>query len=111
MPSPHPTLATHPYPQTRYPALVLDLDSTLPFDAYRDAEFFAALPESPAIVRIDSRSEFSNARPFLIRTANLRSRMKRLLGRRDPSDPAAAKRLSLRDLASSITYRVAGSVF
>jgi excinuclease ABC subunit C len=94
-----------------YATRLLDLNSTAEFDPSRDADFFAALPEAPAVVRIEPRPDFANARPFLIRTANLRSRMKRLLARRDPNDPVAAKRLSLRDYASAIRYRVAGSIF
>ena len=90
---------------------MLGLDSTAVFDPAKDAAFFAAMPDAPAVVRIDSRPEFPNARPYLIRTADLRRRMQRLLARRDPNDPPAAKRLSLREFASTIRYRVAGSVF
>jgi excinuclease UvrABC nuclease subunit len=90
---------------------VLELNSTAVFDAVRDADFFVAIPQAPAVVKIDARPEFPDARPYLIRTADLRRRMQRLLSRRDPNDPAAAKRLNLRDFASSIHYRVAGSVF
>jgi excinuclease ABC subunit C len=104
-------ISTQIQPEKAYATPLLDLNSTCDFHPSGDAEFFTALPEAPAVVRIEPRPDFANARPFLIRTANLRSRMKRLLARRDPNDAAAAKRLSLREFASSIQYRVAGSVF
>jgi excinuclease ABC subunit C len=111
MPISTPLIRAQIRPEKAYATPLLDLNSTADFDPLFDAEFFAALPEAPAVVRIEPRSDFADARPFLIRTANLRSRMKRLLARRDPNDPAAAKRLSLRDYASSIRFRVAGSIF
>ncbi|HET9402875.1 MAG TPA: hypothetical protein VFO34_18150, partial [Candidatus Acidoferrales bacterium] len=77
----------------------------------RSREFCASLPAAPAIVRIEPRAEFSNSRAYLIRTGDLRRRMERLLGPRDASDPAAAKRLDLRGIAGGIRYRLAGSPF
>src|ERR1700733_15627962 len=91
---------------------MLDLDCLAEFDASRDADFFSALPASPAVVRIEPRADFSDARPYLIRTADLRARMKRLLAsRNDADDPAEARRLHLRDFAGAIKYRVTGSPF
>ncbi len=48
-----------------------------------------------------------NAEPYLIRTADLRRRLQRLLG---PADPAG-KRLNLREFARAIRYRETGSAF
>ncbi len=48
------------------------------------------------------------AKPYLLRTANLRQRLTRLLGSPDPSAP---KRLNLREFAASVSYRVVGSPF
>lgn len=95
---------------------MLEFDSCADFNPREDSRFFAALPEAPAVVRINPRSDLANARPYLIRTANLRRRLQRLLGRPEMIAGAAAptlasKRLSLRDLAASVDYRVAGSVF
>src|SRR5437899_5186880 len=47
------------------------------------------------------------AEPFLIRTADLRRRLERLLGPPDPS----AKRLNLREFARAVRYRLTGSRF
>src|SRR3989442_6323564 len=47
------------------------------------------------------------AEPFLIRTADLRRRLERLLGLPDPS----AKRLNLREFAQAVRYRLTGSRF
>ncbi len=107
----NPLIPTQFQAKKAYATPLLDLNSTSGFDPSRDVNFFASLPEAPAVVRIEPRPEFADARPFLLRTANLRSRMKRLLGRRDSADPANAKRLSLREFAGSIHYREAGSIF
>jgi excinuclease ABC subunit C len=89
---------------------MMELDCGAAFDLARDDEFFAALPAAPAVVRIDPRAELANARPYLIRTADLRARMMRLLGERDSaSDPTAARRLDLRQFASGVSYRLTGS--
>jgi excinuclease ABC subunit C len=91
---------------------MMDLDCLAEFDATRDADFFSLLPASPAVVRIEPRADFANGRPYLIRTADLRARMKRLLAsRNDADDPAEARRLHLRDFAGAIKYRVTGSPF
>jgi excinuclease ABC subunit C len=84
---------------------VLELDCGLAFDAARAEEFFLLLPADPAVCLIELREE--KAEPLLIRTQDLRRRIKRLLG---PVDPAS-KRLNLRELARSVKYRVNGSPF
>jgi excinuclease UvrABC nuclease subunit len=84
-----------------------ELDSTSEFDAAHDGDFFAALPALPAVFSVEPRTELSGAKPYLLRTANLRQRLARLLGPPDPS----SKRLNLRDVAARVRYRVVGSAF
>ena len=84
-----------------------ELDSTAEFDAARDVEFFSTLPARPAVFAVESRADLIGAKPYLLRTANLRQRLARLLG---PPDPAS-KRLNLRDFAARVRYRVVGSPF
>lgn len=85
--------------------LVLEFDSGLEFAAERDEEFFSLLPVKPAVCLITSRE--ATAEPYLIRTADLRRRLQRLLGPRDPT----SKRLNLREFADVVRYRVTGSAF
>jgi excinuclease UvrABC nuclease subunit len=84
-----------------------ELDSTLKFDPAHDEDFFASIPAAPAIFAIDARAELPGAKPYLLRTANLRQRLTRLLGPLDPT----SKRLNLREFAGGIRYRVVGSAF
>jgi excinuclease ABC subunit C len=84
---------------------VLHLDNSLPFDPAKEEEFFAASPARPAVCLIEPRDQ--QAQPYLIRTADLRRRLQRLLGLADP----ASKRLNLRDFAREVRYRVTGSPF
>src|ERR1700730_5352731 len=84
-----------------------ELDSTAEFDATHDGEFFAALPARPAVFAVEPRAALAGAKAQLLRTANLRERLSRLLG---PPDPAS-KRLNLREFAASVRYRVVGSSF
>ena len=84
---------------------MLELDCGLEFDPARDADFFAALPTHAAVCLIEPRKE--NAEPYLIRTADLKRRLQRLLG---PPDPAS-KRLNLREFTRGVRYRVTGSAF
>ena len=84
-----------------------ELDSTAEFDAAHDGEFFAALPARPAVFAVEPRAELAGAKAQLLRTANLRERLSRLLG---PPDPAS-KRLNLREFAARVRYRVVGSPF
>jgi excinuclease ABC subunit C len=91
---------------------MMELDLGAAFDTARDKEFFGALPSAPAVVQIEPRAELANARPYLIRTADLRTRMMRLLGPRDlAADPTAARRLDLRQFAEGVRYRLTGSPF
>jgi excinuclease ABC subunit C len=84
---------------------VLELDSGLDFIAENDAEFFSLLPATAAVCLISSRAE--GAEPYLVRTADLRRRLQRLLG---PPD-ATSKRLNLREFAQQVSYRETGSAF
>jgi excinuclease UvrABC nuclease subunit len=84
---------------------VLRLNAGLEFQPENDTEFFALLPEHPAVCLIEPREE--SAQPHLIRTANLRRRLQRLLG---PGDPTS-KRLNLREFARQVRYRVTNSAF
>jgi excinuclease ABC subunit C len=84
-----------------------ELDSSADFHATRDREFFAALPARPAVFAIEPRAELTGAQTYLLRTANLRQRLARLLG---PPEPAS-KRLNLREFATRVRYRIAGSPF
>ncbi len=84
---------------------MLELDAGLDFNPERDEEFFSLLPERPAVCILESREE--NAEPHLIRTANLRRRLQRLLGPAEPS----SKRLNLREFARLVRYRVTNSAF
>ncbi|MBZ5699160.1 MAG: hypothetical protein LAN18_11510 [Acidobacteriia bacterium] len=84
-----------------------ELDSNAEFDAARDSEFFAVVPARPAVFAVEPREELTGAKPYLLRTANLRQRLVRLLG---PPDPAS-KRLNLREFAARVHYRVVGSPF
>jgi len=84
-----------------------ELDSTAEFDFARDAEFFAAVPARPAVFSVEPREDLTGAKPYLLRTANLRQRLTRLLG---PPEPGT-KRLNLREFAWRVHYRVVGSPF
>ena len=84
---------------------MLELHSGLEFRPDRDSEFFSLLPAKPAVCLIQPRE--ATAEPFLIRTADLRRRLQRLLG---PPDPAS-KRLNLRDFARMVRYRETASAF
>jgi excinuclease ABC subunit C len=84
-----------------------ELDSTIEFDSGHDSEFFAALPALPAVFSVEPRADLAGAKPYLLRSANLRQRLARLLG---PPDPAS-KRLNLREFAARVRYRVVGSPF
>jgi excinuclease ABC subunit C len=84
---------------------VLELDSGLEFNPTQDVEFFSLLPAKPAVCLIASREEA--AEPYLIRTADLRRRLQRLLG---PPD-STSRRLNLREFARLVRYRETGSAF
>ncbi len=84
-----------------------ELDSIADFDAARDADFFAGIPARPAVFAVEAREEIIGAKPYLLRTANLRQRLTRLLG---PPD-STSKRLNLREFTGSVRYHVVGSPF
>ncbi len=85
---------------------MLELDCGFEFDAARAEEnFFPILPTQPAVCLVEPREE--TAEPYLIRTADLKRRLQRLLG---PPDPAS-KRLNLREFARGVRYRATGSAF
>ncbi len=84
-----------------------EFDSSAEFDATRDRECFAAVPARPAVFVVEPREGLAGAKPYLLRTANLRQRLTRLLG---PPE-AESKRLNLRDFAARVRFRIVGSPF
>ena len=86
---------------------MLALDCAVVLDAAGAGEFLDALPPKPAVVLIEPRPELAGARPLLLRTADLRRRLRLLLG---PADPAA-RRVHLGAYAGGVRYRVTGSAF
>jgi hypothetical protein len=93
---------------------MLALDCGAEFDPAREAEFYAALPARPAVVLIEPRNNAGSSapdakrpEPYLLRTADLRKRLERLL--RIPAEPT--KRLNLREFAARVRYRLTGSAF
>ncbi|GAC1626234.1 MAG: hypothetical protein NVS9B13_22340 [Candidatus Acidiferrum sp.] len=84
---------------------MLELDSSLPFDPSKEEEFFSALPSRAAVCLIEPKEE--QAQPYLIRAADLRRRLQRLLGAADPG----SRRLNLRNFARGVSYRITGSAF
>jgi excinuclease ABC subunit C len=81
------------------------LAQRLEFSPAEDAQFFAALPAAPAVFALHSGS--ADAEPYVSKTANLRRRLQRLLGRPDES----SKRLNLRDRVQSVEFTGTGSDF
>src|SRR5260370_30180998 len=79
-----------------YKSFMQELDSSVDFDATRDAEFFASVPARPGVLAVEPRAELQGAQPYLLRSANLRQRLPRLLR---PPEPAS-KRLNLREFAA-----------
>ena len=69
---------------------MLELDCSAEFHPERDGDFFMAVPAQPAVFLVEPRADLEGAKPFLLRTANLRERLKRLLG---PPE-ASSKRLN-----------------
>jgi len=88
-----------------YSSHMLPLDGLVEFDLPKDAAFFSALPARPGVVLIEMRA--AGASPHLVRTADLRRAVERLLA----PPGAAAKRLNLREVAARVRYRVTGSKF
>lgn len=88
---------------------MIPLDCGAAFEPAREEEFYAALPPRPAVFLIQPREDAGTGRaePYLLRTADLRRRVERLL--RVPAQPS--KRLNLRAFAGGIRYRLTGSAF
>jgi excinuclease ABC subunit C len=86
---------------------MMEFDSSAEFDPAHDAECFASVPARSAVFLVEPREEFAGAQPYMLRTANLRERLKKLLG--PPEAPS--KRLNLREFAARVRYRVAASPF
>jgi excinuclease UvrABC nuclease subunit len=77
----------------------------LEFAPERDAEIFASVPARPAVFML--RGDEAGSEPYVSKTANLRRRLQRLLGRTEER----TRRLNLRERASSIEYTLTGSEF
>ena len=86
--------------------MMLALDCAAAFDPVHLEEFLSAVPPRPAVVLLEPRANLA-ARPLLLRTADLRRRLRLLLG---PPDPAS-KRINLREYAAGIRFRLTGSSF
>jgi excinuclease ABC subunit C len=81
------------------------LTERLEFAAERDAAIFAGVPAAPAVFLL--RGDDTNAEPYVSKTANLRRRLQRLLGRVEER----TKKLNLRERVRSIEYAPTGSDF
>jgi excinuclease UvrABC nuclease subunit len=81
------------------------LAERLEFAPERDVEVFASVPACPAVFLL--RGPEAGAEPYVSKTANLKRRLVRLLGR--PKE--RTRRLSLRERVSSIEYTLTGSDF
>lgn len=81
------------------------LAERLEFAPERDAEIFAAVPGRPAVFLL--RGPEAGAEPYVSKTANLKRRLVRLLGRTEER----SRRLSLRERVSRIEYTLTGSDF
>ena len=81
------------------------LAERLEFVPERDAEIFASVPAAAAVFLL--RGSEPGSEPYVSKTANLRRRLLRLLGRADER----TRRLNLRERVSSIEYTLTGSDF
>jgi excinuclease ABC subunit C len=81
------------------------LTERLEFAAERDAAIFAGVPAAPAVFLL--RGDDTNAEPYVSKTANLRRRLQRLLGKMEER----TKKLNLRDRVRWIEYSPTGSDF
>ena len=81
------------------------LTECLEFVPERDTEIFTAVPAAPAVFLL--RGKDTQSEPYVSKTANLRRRLQRLLGRLEER----TKRLNLRDRVGSIEYTPTGSDF
>lgn len=81
------------------------LSERLEFIPAKDVEFFASVPAKPAVFALGG--DDGQAEPYISKTANLRRRLRRLLG---PA-PEHSKRLNLRDQVRWLEYALTGSDF
>ncbi len=81
------------------------LTERLKFSTEHDAEIFSAAPAAPTVFLL--RGDDSLAEPYVSKTADLRRRLQRLLGKPDEK----TKKLNLRDRTRSIEYALTGSDF
>ena len=79
------------------------LSHVLAFSPERDAELFDQVPAAPAVFLIRGDS----GEPYVSKTANLKRRLLRLLGRAEEH----TRKLSLRDVAKTVEYTRTGSDF
>jgi hypothetical protein len=86
---------------------MMELDREINFDAAHAEEFFQSLPARQAVVIIKPHESLKGARALLLRTADLRRRMRLLLSEPEPN----SKRLNLRQHAGAIRFRVTASKF
>jgi excinuclease ABC subunit C len=86
---------------------MLALDCQAAFDPAKLEEFLGALPSRPAVLLVEPRPSLAGARPLLLRTADLRRRLRLLVS---PPEPGS-KRVNLREYASGIRFRLTGSSF
>jgi excinuclease UvrABC nuclease subunit len=81
------------------------LTERIEFAPDRDTEIFPTVPGGPAVFQL--RGEDPQAEPYVSKTANLRRRLQRLLGRVEER----TKKLNLRDRVRTIEYTPTGSDF
>ena len=87
-------------------------DHVLPFAPAEADEILRGIPARPGVFALRGARE--EDAPYLTQTADLRRRMRRLLGAPEPSadgTPAQSKRLNLREKVARIEYSVTGSAF
>jgi len=81
------------------------LSHSIPFSPERDTELFARIPSAGGVFLL--RGHDPQAEPYISKTANLRRRLRRLLG---PME-GRTRKLNLRDRIRSIEYTLTGSEF
>src|SRR5687768_9415411 len=86
---------------------MLALDRRVDFDPAHHDQFFAALPNQSAAVLVEPRADLVGARPFLLRPADLKRRLRVLFS---PAE-VGSKRIDLSGFAAAVCFRVTGSPF
>jgi excinuclease ABC subunit C len=81
------------------------LQHQLSFRPEDDHDLFAAVPTAPAVFLLRGRDQESE--PYVSKTANLRRRLIRLLGRAEER----TRKLNLRDRVAGVEYALTGSDF